>query len=193
MLQRTFGWLPYQPHQPHESSTPLPFRNLVTLQTLGNSTLMDIPVRLPGMEGQNVALRTAGTFTGAKLMLNGQPVAKQNGLFQLRSNAGSTMAVKFKNRFLDPIPNLEVGGQTIQLVPALQWYQYVWMGLPLLLVFGGGAIGGFCGGVATVSSSRVFRSDLSDGMKYGLTGLISAAGFLAYIVIAGTIMAALKH
>lgn len=155
---------------------------------------MDIPVLLPGMEGQNVALRTAGTFTGAKLMLNGQPVTKQNGLFQLRSNAGSTMAVKFKSRFLDPIPNLEVGGQTIQLAPALAWYQYVWMGLPLLLVFGGGAIGGFFGGVATVTSSRIFRSDLNDGMKYVVTGLISLAGFLTYLVVATAIMAAIgKH
>ena len=154
---------------------------------------MDIPVRLPGFEGQNVALRPAGALSGAKLVLNGQPVAKQNGLFQLRSNTGSTMDVKFKNRFLDPIPNLEVGGQTIQLVPALAWYQYVWLALPLLLVFGGGAIGGFCGGLAAVSSSRVFRSDLSEGMKYGLTGLISATGVIAYLLIAGTVMAALKH
>jgi hypothetical protein len=153
---------------------------------------MDIPVRLSGMEGQNVALRTAGAFSGAKLMLNGQPVAKQNGLFQLRSNAGSTVAVKLKGRFLDPIPNLVVGGQTIQLAPALAWYQYVWLSLPILRVFGGGAIGGFCGGVAAVSSSRVFRSDLSEGMKYGLTGLISLGAFLTYFVIAGTIMAAIR-
>jgi hypothetical protein len=149
-------------------------------------------VRLPGMEGQNVALRPAGAFSGAKLLLDGQPVAKQNGFFQLRSDAGSTIAVKIKWRFLDPIPNLVVGGQTIQLAPALAWYQYAWLSIPMLLVFGGGAIGGFCGGAATVSSSRVFRSDLSDGMKYGLTGLISLAAFLTYFVIAGAITAALK-
>lgn len=78
---------------------------------------MDIPVKLPGMEGQNLALRTAGTFSGAKLMLNGEPVAKQNGCFNLRSNAGSTLAVKFKARFLDPIPNLVVGGPAVVSVP----------------------------------------------------------------------------
>jgi hypothetical protein len=170
----------------------LPFCNLPEPRLWANLRIMDIPVRLPGMEGQNVALRAAGTFTGPKLMLNGQPLAKQGGAFHLRSSAGSTMAVKFKGRFLDPIPNLEVGGQTIQLVPALAWYQYVWISIPIVLVFGGGAIGGLCGGLAAGLSSRFFRSDLNEGMKYALTGLISLGAFLAYFVVAGTIMAAIR-
>ena len=153
---------------------------------------MDITVRLPGMEGQSVALRTGGMFSGPKLMLNGQPVAKQNGLFQLRSDAGSAMPVKLKGRFLDPIPNLEVGGQIIQLAPALAWYQYAWMSLPILLVFGGGAIGGFCGGLAAVSSSRIFRSNFSEGMKYALTGAISLGAFFTYFVVASAILAAIR-
>lgn len=153
---------------------------------------MDIPVRLPGMEGRNVTLRVAGNFTGPKLMLNGQPVAKQNGAFQLRSNAGSALDVKFKGRFLDPIPNLVVGGQTIQLVPALAWYQYVWMGIPMILMFMGGAIGGLCGGVAAAMSSRVFRSNFNEGAKYALTGLISLGAFVTYFVVASTILTAIR-
>lgn len=143
------------------------------------------------MEGQNLALRVA-TFAGPKLMLNGQEVAKEKGVFSLRSNAGSTMAVKFKGRFLDPVPNLVVGGQTIQLAPPLAWYQYAWMSIPIVLVFLGGAIGGLCGGLAAGISSRVFRSDRSQGMKYALTGLISLGAFLAYFVVAGTIMSAIR-
>ena len=153
---------------------------------------MDIPVTLPGMEGQNLALRLAGTFTGAKLTLNGEPVAKENGFFQVRSNAGYTLAVKFKSRFLDPIPNLVVGGQTIEVAPPLAWYQYVWMGLPILLVFAGGAIGGFCGGMAAAISSRIFRSDRSDGVKYALTGLVSTAAFVVYFVVAAAALTALR-
>jgi hypothetical protein len=153
---------------------------------------MDIPVSLPGMEGQNVALRTAGMLAGPKLMVNGQPVPKQNGSFNLRSNAGSTLAVKLKGRLLDPIPNLLVGGQTIQLVPALQWYQYLWMSIPIVLVFMGGAIGGFCGGLAATVSSRIFRSDLNEGTKYAVTGLISLSAFFVYFIVAGTIVAAIR-
>ena len=143
------------------------------------------------MEGQNVALRSE-TFSGPKLMLNGQPVARQKGLFHLRSNVGSTMSVKFKGRFLDPIPNLIVGGQTIQLVPPLAWYQYAWMSIPMILLFLGGAVGGLCGGLAAGFSSRVFRSDRSQAMKYALTGLISLGAFLAYFVVVGTIATAIR-
>jgi len=153
---------------------------------------MDVPITLPGMEGQNLALRLAGTFTGARLTLNGEPVTKQNGFFQLRSNAGSTLAVKFKSRLLDPIPNLVVGGQTIQIAPPLAWYQYLWMSLPIVLIFAGGAIGGFCGGLAAAISSRIFRSDRSDGAKYALTGLVSTVAFVVYFVVAATLLTALR-
>lgn len=153
---------------------------------------MNIPVSLPGIEGQNLALCSAGMFNGAKLMLNGQPVTKQkNGMFYVRSNAGPTLAIKFKNRFLDPIPDLEVGGQTMTLVPPLQWYQYAWMAIPLVLIFMGGAIGGFCGGLAAGISSRVFRSDMSEGMKYGASALISAGAFVTYFVMAAAVLGAL--
>ena len=152
---------------------------------------MNIPVILPGIEGQNLALCPAGMFAGAKLMLNGKPLTKQNNFFFVKSNTGSTLAIKFKNRFLDPVPDLEVGGQTVTLVPPLQWYQYVWMGIPLVLIFLGGAIGGFCGGLAAGISSRVFRSDLSDPMKYGASALVSVAAFVTYFVAATALLGAL--
>jgi hypothetical protein len=152
---------------------------------------MDIPIALPGMEGQKLALRV-NTFTGAKLMLKDEQVARQKGLFSVRSNAGSTIAVRLKGRFLDPIPNLIVGGKTIQVMPPLAWYQYVWMTIPMVLLFLGGAIGGLCGGLAAGFSSRIFRSDRSQGMKYALTGLISLGAFVAYFVVAGTILTAIR-
>jgi NhaP-type Na+/H+ or K+/H+ antiporter len=73
----------------------------------------------------------------------------------------------------------------------LEWYHYVWMSIPIVLVFLGGAIGGLCGGLAAGMSSRVFRSDRAEGTKYALTGLISLAAFFTYFVVAGTIMTAM--
>ena len=144
------------------------------------------------MEGQTVIVRAAGAFAGAQLVMNGQPLIKQNGVYQLRSNNGSNLAVKVKPRLLDPIPNLEVGGRTIQLMPALEWYQYVWMAIPITLVFMGGALGGLCGGAAAFTSGHIFRSDRSEIAKYGLTGLLSAAAFVTYFVIASVVLAAMK-
>ena len=152
---------------------------------------MELPSALPGMEGQKLSLQTS-TFAGPKLMLNGEPVAKEQGVFNVRSNSGSTLAVKLKGRLLDPIPNLLVGGQTIQLAPPLAWYQYAWMAIPIVLVFLGGAIGGLCGGLAAGISSRIFRSDRSEGMKYALTGLVSLGAFLAYFVVASTLVTAIR-
>ena len=152
---------------------------------------MDIPVNLPEMEGQKLALRMAGTFTGPQLMCNGRPVPKQKGIFQLRTNTGALLDIKFKGRFFDPVPNLLVSGRTIQIAPALAWYQYAWMAIPVLLVFTGGAIGGLCGGAAAMTSGRVFRSDLNDGTKYALTGLVSVAAFITYFVVVGAFMMAM--
>ena len=130
-------------------------------------------------------------LAGPQLLLNGEPVAKQKGQFQLRTNTGSTLAVKMKIRLLDPIPNLVAGGQTIEVAPALAWYQYLWMGLPVLLVFGGGAIGGICGGLAAGVSGRIFRGEHSEGTKYAITGLISVAALLTYYVAASAFSAAI--
>ena len=153
---------------------------------------MDMRVAVPGMEGQNVSLRLAGIFSGAKLLLNGQELAKEKGIFNLRSNTGSTLQVRLKGRFLDPIPNVVVGENTIELAPPLAWYQYAWLGIPILLVFLGGAIGGLCGGLAAAISSRIFRSERSEGVKYALTGLVSLGAFVTYVMVAGTITNAIR-
>lgn len=151
---------------------------------------MEIPVTVRGMEGQKVALR-AGIFTGPKLMVNDQLIAKQQGMFYARSDKGANIGIKLKGRFLDPIPNLIVNGETIVLAPPLAWYQYVCMGIPIVLVFFGGAVGGFFGGLAAAISGRLFRSNYSEGMKYALTGLTSLGAFLAYFVVFGTIVTAM--
>ncbi|HET9743550.1 MAG TPA: hypothetical protein VFQ00_12430 [Terriglobales bacterium] len=165
------------------------FRNLVLPATLGKSTQMQIPVALPGMEGQKLTLQPSSFLSGPKLTLNGQLVAKEKGSFCVRSNAGSPLTIKLKPRLLDPIPDLKLGEQIIQLTPPLQWYQYAWIALPVFLVFAGGAIGGLFGAMAAGISSHVFRSDRSEPMKYALTGLISLGAFAAYMIVAGTIVA----
>ena len=145
---------------------------------------MDIPVRLAELEGQKLALHGTA-FSGPKLMLNGRPVVGKKGVFNLRSNAGTTVTIKFKPRFLDPVPDLVVSGRTVTLIPPLQWYQYAMIAIPMILVFIGGAIGGFFGGLGAYMSSRVFRSDLSDGTKYGVSGAVALAAFASYFIVAG--------
>ena len=57
--------------------------------------------------------------------------------------------------------------------PNLRWHEYLWAGLPLLLVLVGGAIGGLVGATAANYNVKLFLSNTSKATKYVLTGLIS--------------------
>jgi len=61
-----------------------------------------------------------------------------------------------------------IGDETVLLARPLAWYEYVWVGLPVLLVFAGGALGALVGVVATYTSARIFRSDRGAFAKYVL-------------------------
>src|SRR5262245_38928695 len=94
---------------------------------------LDTPVCLQGFEGRQVVWQT-GLLTKPKLLVDGQQVKKQNKRFHLVANDGSALEVLPKARFLDPIPKLEVRGQIIELAPALNAIEYIWIMLPLALV-----------------------------------------------------------
>ncbi|MGH9895757.1 MAG: hypothetical protein ACREA0_27990, partial [bacterium] len=57
-------------------------------------------------------------------------------------------------------------------------------GLPILLVFSGGALGALFGMLATYSSTRVFRSDRGLGAKYVLSGALSLGAVAAFLASA---------
>jgi len=75
----------------------------------------------------------------------------------------------------------------LNLKPNLTWYHYIWIGLPLLLVAIGGAIGGACGGAACAVNRTVFLKTSNPILKYVWTGMISAAAFVVWLVIAATL------
>jgi hypothetical protein len=67
--------------------------------------------------------------------------------------------------------------------PQLVWYQQLWIGWPIILVFAGGLLGGVCGGAAWGINQKVFKSAENPAMKYLLTGLISFAAVIVYFVL----------
>ena len=143
---------------------------------------MDYPFEHPDFEGRTLAVRTSGFFTAAVLVVDGAEVAGKKGKFSLHDNQGRPRELKLKTSFLDPIPKVVLGDTTIGLARSLTWYEYTWMGLPILLVFSGGALGALFGILASYSSSRIFRSDRGVGAKYMFSGMVSlgaVAGFLA--------------
>lgn len=146
---------------------------------------MSYPVTLPGFEGQEIVVEPAGLFSGPKLMVNRQPApkGKERGEMLVRRNDGKDVVFTFRNNFLD-VPALLVDGKPLELVEPLKWYEWVWNGLPVVLVFMGGAIGALIGILAVTFNLRVFRSSQNPLMKYILTGAIGVGAFILYLVAA---------
>src|SRR5882672_11047337 len=101
---------------------------------------MQISISHAAFKGQNVAVETAGFFRGARVLHNGNPVERRKGRYPVRSNRGQEVLIQLKSNFLDPIPKVIFGDETIVLARPLTWYEYLWIGLPVLLVFAGGAL-----------------------------------------------------
>lgn len=74
--------------------------------------------------------------------------------------------------------------------PSFTWYEHLWMGWPLLLVFVGGLIGGLCGGLAWGINQAIFKTTRSTPAKYLLSGLVSVGAVIAYVVLAVLVLSA---
>ena len=117
------------------------------------------PIRIDGFENQKVELVSSGFFSPAKITVNGvkaEPGMKRNEIL-LRKPDGSKVSVFFQNAFFDTIPRLIVNGKSIQVVPPLKWYQYIFCGLTLILIFIGGAIGSILSMVGFLINIRTMR------------------------------------
>ena len=68
------------------------------------------------------------------------------------------------------------------LISGLKWYEQIWAGLPLLLIFLGGAIGGACGGIAYTYNAKVFKSNLGKPLQFLVTFIITISSFVTYII-----------
>ena len=75
----------------------------------------------------------------------------------------------------------------------LQWYEHACCGLPLVLMFVGGALGGACGGLGYGLSSAVFKKAMPTPAKYVLSLLISATAFGLYLGVAIVLAVAFPH
>jgi hypothetical protein len=152
---------------------------------------MRIEIRHPAFKSQLLSVETASILAGPKLLLNGVVAKRKGRSYPVGSDTGQEVAVKVIYNFLDPIPKLKIGEETIELAKPLQWYEYVWIGIPMLLVFAGGAVGGFVGAGSTVVNGRIFRSDRGAVSKYALAAVTTVAGAAVFFVIAIAIQIAI--
>jgi hypothetical protein len=67
----------------------------------------------------------------------------------------------------------------------LRTHEYVVAGIPLLLMFVGGAVGGAAGGCAFVVNVKIFQGPMAPVKKYALSTLVTIAAYAAYVLAAG--------
>ena len=142
---------------------------------------MQIPVPHFAFKARRLAV-DIGFFRRARLLVNGMPAERKKSAYSVRKDSGELVLIKLKHNFLDPIPTVKIGDELIELVRPLRWYEYLWLGIPIILVFAGGGLGGLIGVLAVYASARVFRGNRNTFAKYGLTGLISATACGVWLI-----------
>ena len=139
---------------------------------------------ISGFESRKVVIRLPGMFSGPKLLVDDEVVKGNWGKYTLRRNDGKEVAARVVNNIIDPVPQLVIDGQTYAPMPPLPWFQLVWAGWPILLVFIGGVLGALFGALAAYANTRIFRSSMQPVMKYMVTAAISCTAILIYLVLA---------
>ena len=103
----------------------------------------------------------------------------------LQRNDGKQVVAIWKPQFLGlDVPQLIVDGKKVSLVEPLKWYQWLWGGLPVILIFIGGMLGAFSGIIGFIINAKIFRSAMSDILKYVVSGVVSVLAVVTYFIAA---------
>ena len=83
----------------------------------------NIPVALPGFEGQSVVVRIPGLFSAPQLLVGGRPDPRgaRRDAYLLRAPDGTTKTVRLARRLLDPVGRLECDGVTVPVAHPFGW------------------------------------------------------------------------
>ena len=151
---------------------------------------MTYPLKIDGFENQDIQYISNGINASAQILVNGEPpIASKNGeRWLLTRDDGETVQAFFHRRnIFSNAQALEVDGKAYwpEGISRMEWYQYLWCGIPLVLLFIGGAIGGIFGAIGMFANTRIFYKDeMQPTLKYILTLGISIGVIVLYFVVA---------
>ena len=147
------------------------------------------PLRAEGFGSHEIAIKVNG-FSEPIVLVNGTPApqaAKKNQFTLTREDGTNAIAELRVTNLLDPVPTVILDGNTVKVTNSLAWHEYIVIGLPILLVGIGGAIGGAIGVSATYLNGRVMRSSLHPVMRYAAAIGVAIAAFAVWLAISLTI------
>lgn len=126
-------------------------------------------------------------WTGkSKLFMNNTELKKstEKGKPFLIPRPNGSLALAFaKQTYPDLVPTLEIDGKINHIVEKLKWHEYMIGGLPIILIFLGGAIGGLIGVIASLTNFIIFRQGGNPMLKYSKVIGITGVSYLAYLLL----------
>jgi hypothetical protein len=125
-----------------------------------------------------------------KVFANGQPVERsaqskrKNPKYIIPGPGEIEQILEVKPSIFDGGLNVFVNGTKIPVTRPLKWYEYLMGGLPILLIFFGGAIGGLFGAIGACCNFMIIRSKLNIVVKILAVLGISAISLILYLIFA---------
>ncbi len=154
---------------------------------------MEYSINIPEVESDKLKLVVPKFFGKTKLLYNGTEVKETNNRYSINTENDKLLLITLKNNYLDPIPKVLVNDNPIQVAMPIRWFEYVWMGLPILLILQGGLLGALFGFIALRLNINIFRNSKNVIAKYSFTLLISLVFAIVYILIAIVVAELIKQ
>jgi len=142
--------------------------------------------QLSDFPNSNFEIETSIWTGKSKLFMNNSEVKKstEKGRPFLIPRVDGSLAVAFaKKSYPDLVPTLEIDGKINRIVEKLKWYEYIVGGLPIILIFAGGLIGGIIGAIASLTNFNIFRQEGNPMLKYAKVIGITGVSYLVYLII----------
>lgn len=154
---------------------------------------MRIDVEHPRFEHTGLQLDTGGIFGSPGLFLDGRELQPDDdGTYFVEDGQGEKASIRVKNTAFDPIPRLMIDSDEHTVVEPLRWFEWVWVGIPFILIPIGGCLGGGLGGMALVINATIFRTTDNTPLKWGATAGVSIAAFITFFVLAVALELAIR-
>jgi hypothetical protein len=156
---------------------------------------MKYKFQLPDFPNSNFEIESSIWTGKSKLLKDNVQVeqSKEKGRpFLIPIGTGDLIKAFPKHAFPDFVRTLEINGIKHQIVEKLKWFQYVLGGLPILLLFAGGTIGGAIGAFGAFTNFNIFREEGSEASKYIKVIGVVLATYTLYFIIAIIISTLIK-